>query len=93
LSVRKQSRVLGRGTFEFALPVNEAILGYWRVLGDERFLVVANVTDEAQQGSLDLTVYTGRRPVDVLTNRMWPDIGGEPYQFTLEPYGYHWLKL
>jgi len=32
LTVRKQHRAFGRGTFEFILPENEAVLSYWRVL-------------------------------------------------------------
>lgn len=101
LAVRRNYRAFGRGTFEFVLPENEAILGYWRevdgtedVPGEhERFLVLANLTDEPQPGELDLSAFAGSEPIDVLTGTRWPAIGAEPYRFELAPYGYHWLRI
>lgn len=99
LAVRKQSRVFGQGTFEFELPANEAVLGYWRVLRgteeaeEERLLVLVNLTDEPQTASLDLAAYAGREPNDVLSGQSWPIVGPQSYSFSLEPYGYRWLKL
>lgn len=101
LAVRRNYRAFGRGTFEFVLPENEAILGYWRevdgaedVPGEhERFLVLANLTDEPQPGELDLSAFAGSEPIDVLTGARWPVIGAEPYRFELAPYGYHWLRI
>jgi maltose alpha-D-glucosyltransferase/alpha-amylase len=34
LLIRKQYRAFGRGTFEFILPDNDGVLGYWRVFHD-----------------------------------------------------------
>jgi len=101
LAVRRNHQVMGRGAFEFVLPENEAILGYWRTLnegeqtqgGASRLLVLVNLTDEMQAGTLDLAAFAGRAPVDVLCDQVWPTIGPEPYSFALEPYGYHWLAL
>ena len=101
LTVRKQYRAFGRGSFEFELPENEGVLGYWRVyvhedepdVEAERFLVLANLTDEAQTVTLDLAAHQGKTPVDVLTSDSWPAITGEPYPVTLAPYAYAWLKL
>ncbi|HMM27439.1 MAG TPA: alpha-glucosidase C-terminal domain-containing protein, partial [Aggregatilineaceae bacterium] len=101
LSVRRNYRAFGRGTFEFALPENEAILGYWRALDPddesggepERFLVLANLTGVEQTSELDLGAYAGIAPVDVLTGHPWSEIGAQPYLFTLPPYGYYWLRL
>lgn len=101
LAVRRNYRAFGRGTFEFVLPENEAILGYWREVDGaedvpsehERFLVLANLTDEPQPGELDLSAFAGSEPIDVLTGARWPAIGAEPYRFELAPYGYHWLRI
>jgi len=76
-------------------------LGYWRVYVNEDepdieaecFLVLANLTDEAQTVTLDLAAHQGKTPVDVLTSDSWPAITGEPYPVTLAPYAYAWLKL
>jgi maltose alpha-D-glucosyltransferase/alpha-amylase len=97
LIVRKQWRAFGRGTFEFALPDNEAILSYWRVYGDsepnERFLVVANLTGDPQPATLDLSEQEGARPVDALTGQAWPQVNRAAYAFELAPYACHWLRL
>ncbi|MBN2303206.1 MAG: maltose alpha-D-glucosyltransferase [Anaerolineae bacterium] len=104
LTVRKQYRAFGRGAFEFALPDNEAILGYWRVYtGDsvpatgantERFLVLVNLTDEPQRSEIDLSEFAGRTPTDVLTpDQSWPEITEASYVFELAPYAYHWLRI
>ena len=97
LIVRKQCRAFGRGTFEFALPDNEAILSYWRVYGDsepnERFLVVANLTGDPQPATLDLSEQEGARPVDALTGQAWPQVNSAAYAFELAPYACHWLRL
>ncbi|MBD3306773.1 maltose alpha-D-glucosyltransferase [candidate division KSB3 bacterium] len=99
LILRKQYRAFGRGTFEFVLPDNEAILGYWRTyVGEEgadaeRFLVVANLTDEPQQTVLDLSEFANRSPTDILTGQTWPTITAAPYTLELAAYGYHWLRF
>lgn len=100
IAVRKQYRVFGRGTFSFMLPENEAVLGYWRVYKPddedaplERFLILANLTDEPQDCTLDLASYAGTTPVDVLTDEAQPTIGTEPYTLRLPPYGFHWLRF
>lgn len=98
LTVRKQYRAFGRGKFIFELPDNDGVLGYWRVYEDEdapaeRFLVLANLTDEPQQTTLDLSVFAGTKPVDVLTDKSWPEITQGVYPLNLAPYGFHWLKF
>jgi maltose alpha-D-glucosyltransferase/alpha-amylase len=99
LALRKQHHAFGRGTFEFVLPSNEGILGYWRVYHaeedgeSERFLILVNLTGESQQTMLDLTAWVGIKPIDILTGESWPEIGREAYPFELMPYAYHWLRL
>jgi maltose alpha-D-glucosyltransferase/alpha-amylase len=101
LTVRKHYCAFGRGTFAFALPDNEAVLGYWRVYSAdstegeqvERFLVLVNLTDEPQHTRLDLAEYAGKTPIDVLTDEAWTEIQPSPYNLSLVPYAFYWLKL
>lgn len=99
MDVRKQYRAFGRGTFHFELPDNDAVLGYWReYAGDEdspaeRFLVLANLTDEPQVVTLDLSRLAGLSPVDELRRDTWPAIGHDPYAVELAPYAVHWLAI
>jgi maltose alpha-D-glucosyltransferase/alpha-amylase len=102
LALRRQYRAFGRGTFEFALPDNEGVLGYWRVYQaedtgpSERFLVLINLTGQSLQTTLNLSAWADITPVDVLTGESWPVIGSEndgAYVLDLAPYAYHWLRL
>lgn len=100
IAVRKRYQAFGRGSFEFVLPENEAVLGYWRIWAPpqsstppERLLVLANLTDQPQPVSLDLSALAGRKPVDILTGERWPVVGHTAYHYTLAPYAYHWLQV
>ena len=100
MAVRKRYQAFGRGSFEFVLPENEAVLGYWRIwippqssTPSERLLVLANLTDQPQPVSLDLSALAGREPVDILTGERWPVLGHTAYHCTLAPYAYHWLQV
>ncbi|WP_119072313.1 maltose alpha-D-glucosyltransferase [Aggregatilinea lenta] len=100
LDVRRKFRAFGRGTFTFALPPAEEVLGYWRVYRadgedrlEEHILVLANLSDEPQEFTLDLGSYVGIAPKDLLTGEEWPVAGSDAYAIKLAPYGYHWLSL
>jgi maltose alpha-D-glucosyltransferase/alpha-amylase len=99
LYARKQYRAFGRGAFEFALPENDAILGYWRVYCDEkhnvreRVLGLFNLTDETQSATLDLSAHLGVSPVDILTGQAWATVAEAAYPLELAPYAYHWLRF
>jgi maltose alpha-D-glucosyltransferase/alpha-amylase len=104
LLIRKQYRAFGRGTFEFVLPDNDGVFGFWRIYHDtaqdedtsqelERFLIIVNLTNEVQPVTLDLSGRAGTCPVDVLTGEAWPQIQAAPYNFDLDPYAYFWLRL
>lgn len=100
IAVRKRYQAFGRGSFEFVLPENEAVLGYWRIrtplqssTPPERLLVLANLTDQPQPVSLDLSALAGCEPVDILTGERWPVLGHTAYYCTLAPYAYHWLQV
>ncbi len=56
---------LGRGTLEFLHPENRRILAFTRSEGDERVLVVANLSRFAQCAELDLARYPGMVPLEV----------------------------
>ncbi len=66
ISVRKSSKVFGRGTLTFIRPANRAVLAYVRQLDDEAILCVANLSRSAQAVELDLTAWKGRIPQEML---------------------------
>lgn len=99
LTIRKQYRAFGRGSFTFVLPENEHVLGYWRTYQDEKsgtqetILVLVNLTDANQSIVLDLSAYQGIKPTDVLTGQTWPVVQQAAYSCDLPPYAYYWLKF
>ncbi|MDQ1360876.1 MAG: maltose alpha-D-glucosyltransferase / alpha-amylase, partial [Acidimicrobiaceae bacterium] len=93
IALRKRSGVMGRGDVEFLFPDNPKVLAFVRRLGDERVLVVANLSRHAQYVELGLGDYEGMVPTEVLGGTRFPPVGRLPYLLTLGPYGFVWLSL
>ncbi len=92
ISVRKSSKVFGRGTLTFIRPANRAVLVYLRQLGDETILCVVNLSRSAQAVELDLSAWKGRVPQEMLGRTRFPRIGDAPFTVTLAPYGFFWFS-
>ncbi|SFN47738.1 maltose alpha-D-glucosyltransferase/ alpha-amylase [Pseudomonas sp. NFACC24-1] len=98
LAVRKQSKAFGRGTLKMLSPSNRRILAYTREYTGpdgkhEIILCVANVSRSAQAAELDLSVYAGMVPVEMLGGNAFPPIGQLNFLLTLAPYGFYWFVL
>jgi maltose alpha-D-glucosyltransferase / alpha-amylase len=93
IALRKLFKAFGRGTME-VLPVkNRKVLAYVRRLDEDVLLCVANVSRFAQPAELDLSVFEGSIPVEMLGYTEFPRIGKLPYFLTLAPYGFYWFEL
>jgi maltose alpha-D-glucosyltransferase/alpha-amylase len=93
ISLRKRSRAFGRGTIEFLYPENRRVCVFVRAYGDERILVVANLSRFVQYVELDLSAYRGFVPVELFGNMAFPPIGELPYFLTLGPHSFYWFAL
>ena len=98
IALRKLFQVFGRGTLSFLNPTNRKVLAYIRDLdrGDgshETVLCVANLSRFAQPVSLDLALFAGLEPVEMLGYVPFPTITETPYALTLSPYSFLWLEL
>jgi maltose alpha-D-glucosyltransferase / alpha-amylase len=93
IALRKRSGVMGRGDIEFLFAENPKVLAFVRTFGDERVLVVANLSRHAQYVELGLQDFEGTVPVEVLGGTRFPPVGRLPYLLTLGPYGFVWLSL
>jgi maltose alpha-D-glucosyltransferase/alpha-amylase len=91
--VRKSSRVLSRGAIEFLTPSNHRVLAYVRQLGEEKILVVNNLSKSAQAVELDLRQYKGCVPIEMFGGNLFPRIGDLYYLLTLGPYQFFWFRL
>ena len=93
IAVRKTTRAFGSGTIEFLYPANHRILAYVRQLGDEKILVVNNLSNAAQAVELDLRRYKGNILIEMFGKNIFPRVGEAPYLLTLGPYNFWWFRL
>ncbi len=93
LTIRKSTKVFGRGALVFLEPGNRKILAYVRAYGDETVLCVANLSRSAQPVELDLSAYKGRVPIELVGRTPFPPIGELPYLLTLHGHGFYWFRL
>lgn len=90
---RKSTQVFSRGSIEFLHPPNHRVLAYVRQLGNERVLVVNNLSSSAQAVELDLSKYKGSIPIEMSGKTIFPRIGELPYLLTMGPYQFYWFRL
>jgi maltose alpha-D-glucosyltransferase/alpha-amylase len=93
IALRKRYTAFGRGSIEFLHPENRRILAFVRHRGEERILVVANLSRFVQHAQLDLTPYRGLVPVEVFSRAEFPPVGDQPYQVMLGPHTFYWFAL
>ena len=93
IAVRKTTGAFGSGSIEFLYPGNQRILAYVRELGDEKILVVNNLSNAAQAVELDLRRYKGNILIEMFGRNIFPRVGELPYMLTLGPYQFYWFRL
>ena len=93
LAVRKSHQGFGRGSLNFLRANNRKVFAYLRSYGDEVILCVANLSRAAQPVELDLGMYKGRVPLELLGRTPFPPIGALPYLLTLPGHGFYWFLL
>jgi maltose alpha-D-glucosyltransferase/alpha-amylase len=93
IRTRNAYRVFSRGTMEFLRPSNHRVLAYIRELGNEKILVVNNLSSSAQAVELDLQRYKGYIPIEMFGRNLFPRFGELPYLLTLGPYQFYWFRL
>jgi maltose alpha-D-glucosyltransferase / alpha-amylase len=93
IQTRNSFRVFSRGSIEFLSPSNHRVLAYVRQLGEEKVLVVNNLSSSAQAVELNLQSYKGHIPIEMFGRNLFPRIGELPYLLTLAPYQFFWFRL
>jgi maltose alpha-D-glucosyltransferase/alpha-amylase len=93
IQTRNAFRVFSRGSIEFLNPSNHRVLAYVRRLGEEKVLVVNNLSSSAQAVELNLQVYKRHIPIEMFGRNLFPRIGDLPYLLTLGPYQFYWFRL
>jgi len=93
VALRKRFRAFGRGTIEILSPDNPKVLAFLRESADETLLVVVNLSRYPQWVELGLEEFSGRAPVELLGNGLFPAIESTPYRLTLGGRGGLWFSL
>jgi maltose alpha-D-glucosyltransferase/alpha-amylase len=93
IALRRRHKAFGRGTIEFLTPHNSKVLAFVRRLGDERILVVANLSRFVEYVELDLAQYKGVTPIELFGQHAFPRIGELYYLLTLGPHSFYWFEL
>ncbi len=93
IGLRRRHSAFGQGEIEFLFPENRKVLTFVRSHGEEKILVVANLSRYVQHVELDLTAFQGLRPVEMFGRSDFPVIRESPYLLTLGPHGFYWFTL
>jgi maltose alpha-D-glucosyltransferase/alpha-amylase len=93
IRIRQAHPVFGRGQFELVQVSNPSIFGFVRSSETETILCVNNLSRFAQPVNLDLRLFAGMTPVELIGRVPFPTVGSEPYPLTLGPHGFYWLHL
>ncbi|MBV9463865.1 MAG: maltose alpha-D-glucosyltransferase [Verrucomicrobiae bacterium] len=93
IALRKRHQAFGRGSLEFLPADNRKVLVFLRTYGEERILVVCNLSRFVQAVEVDLSAFKGMVPLELFGQTRFPRIGDLPYFFTIGPHGFYWFSL
>jgi maltose alpha-D-glucosyltransferase/alpha-amylase len=93
IALRKEHVAFGRGSLTFLHPDNRRIVAFVREHGNERILVVANMSRFVQYANLDLSAYRGLVPVEMFGRVEFPRVEDGPLFLTLGPHAFIWFTL
>jgi maltose alpha-D-glucosyltransferase/alpha-amylase len=93
ISIRRQHPALGRGQFTWFPIESKAVLAYWRVLDDERLIILNNLSNQLQTITIDPAVIQAPEIYNLLSGEFRAVISGETITLTLKPYEFAWWHL
>ncbi len=93
ITMRKRLKAFSRGDIEFLESTNSKILAFSRVYGNQRIIVVANLSKYSQAASIDLKGFEGSALTEVFSQNVFPMVSKSEYPITIGPYGYFWFYV
>lgn len=93
IAVRKSHPIFAIGKYQFLAQDRTECLVILRTNQSDAVLCLLNLTEEEQSFSLDLSEFAGRKMTEIVQNEEKGTISQEPMRFTVQPYGFQWLKL
>ncbi|MDQ2658330.1 MAG: putative maltokinase, partial [Bacteroidota bacterium] len=92
ISMRKNLSALGRGSIRFIESSNTKILAFSRTDASQTIIVVANLSQFAQAGTLNFAEYRDWDLTEVFSQNRFLKPVSDQYPVTMGPYGYFWLQ-
>ena len=91
---RRRLAALAHGSLRIVPASSRKVLAFVRESGEERVLVVANLSRHAQPAALDLSQWSGLAPVEISGRTVFPAAdGGREYPLTLGGHAFYWFSL
>ncbi|MBS1553714.1 MAG: maltose alpha-D-glucosyltransferase [Bacteroidetes bacterium] len=92
LAMRKRLNVFGRGELKFIESTNSKVLCFARTYGEQRLIVVANLSQFSQATTLNFSDYRDCDITEVFSQNRFESVGVGDYPITIGPYGYFWFQ-
>lgn len=93
LAMRKRLNVFGRGELKFIESTNSKVLCFARTYGEQRLIVVANLSQFSQATTLNFSEYRDCDITEVFSQNRFESVGVGDYPITIGPYGYFWFQV
>ncbi|MGE3511992.1 MAG: putative maltokinase, partial [Vicinamibacterales bacterium] len=93
IALRKQHKVLGRGSLTLVPCSNRKVLAFLRSDDHETVLVVVNLSRTVQPVELDLSGLAGQYPIEMIGLAEFPRVSERPYFLTLGPHGSYLFQM
>ncbi|MFM8912915.1 MAG: maltose alpha-D-glucosyltransferase, partial [Flammeovirgaceae bacterium] len=93
LAMRKRLNVFGRGELKFIDSTNSKVLCFARTHGEQRLIVVANLSQFSQATTLNFSEHRDCDITEVFSQNRFQSVGVGDYPITIGPYGYFWFQV
>jgi maltose alpha-D-glucosyltransferase / alpha-amylase len=93
ISIRRQHPAFGRGKFAWFPVESKAVIAYWRVLDEERLVILNNLSDQTQTVTIDSAILPSHEVYNLLSGEYRAVVPGETITLALKPYEYAWWHL
>ncbi len=93
IALRRRYKAFSRGDIQFLECDNDSVLAFLRSYGDEKALVVANLSRFVQQVVLDLSAFRGFVPVEMFSRKPLRTEGEQPQILVLAPHAFYWFSV
>ncbi len=93
IAARKSQPTFSLGDYQFLAKDQTQCLVLLRNYNNDHILCLNNLSDEQQNLELNLSNFNGRKLFDLIQKTDFEEITKAKMRFSIEPYGFYWLKV